>query len=267
MSRPKKAVAAAAPSPLSVERQGEIAIIRLARPDKRNALNEDTIEGLREFFETLPDDVKAVVLAGEGGNFSAGLDLSEVTERSVSEGVSHSRMWHRSFETIEFCTVPVVAVLHGAVVGGGLELACAAHLRVAEESAFYALPEGQRGLFVGGGGSVRLPKLIGVSRMTDMMMTGRVLSAKEGHDVGISHYLVENGAGLKKGLELAKRAATNAPLTNFAIIHALPRIADADPAQGYVIESLMAAIAQGDKVAKDRLKAFLEKRAPKVVRS
>jgi enoyl-CoA hydratase/carnithine racemase len=267
MPKPKKASQHSAPSPLAVERDGEIVILRLARPDKRNALSDATIEGLREFFETIPDDVKAVVLAGMGDHFSAGLDLSEVTERSVSEGVTHSRMWHRAFETIEFCTVPVVAVLHGAVVGGGLELASSAHLRVAEESAFYALPEGQRGLFVGGGGSVRIPRLIGVSRMTDMMMTGRVLSAKEGHDAGISHYLVENGAGLKKGIELARRAAANAPLTNFAIIHALPRIADADPAQGYVIESLMAAIAQGDKVAKDRLKAFLEKRAPKVIRS
>ncbi len=92
----------------------------------------------------------------------------------------HSRMWHRAFHEIEFGRVPVVAALKGAVIGGGLELALSAHLRVAEASAFYALPEGQRGIFVGGGASVRLPRLIGVSRMRDMMLTGRVHDAESG---------------------------------------------------------------------------------------
>ena len=90
-------------------------------------------------------------------------------------------MWHRAFERIERGRLPVVAVLKGAVIGGGLELASATHLRVAEPSAFYALPEGQHGLFVGGGGSVRVPRLIGAHRMADMMLTGRVLDAEEGH--------------------------------------------------------------------------------------
>ena len=98
----------------------------------------------------------------------------------------------------------MVAVLHGAVVGGGLELAAAAHVRVAERSAFYALPEGSRGIYVGGGGSVRLPRLIGVARMMDMMLTGRTYSAEEGQAMGLSHYLVEPGEGFAKGLELAQ---------------------------------------------------------------
>ena len=86
-------------------------------------------------------------------------------------------MWHRAFERMERGRLPVVAVLKGAVIGGGLELASATHIRVAEPSAFYALPEGQHGLFVGGGGSVRVPRLIGAHRMADMMLTGRVLDA------------------------------------------------------------------------------------------
>ncbi len=121
--------------------------------------------------------------------FSAGLDLSELSECDTVEGIAHSRLWHRIFENIQFGRVPVIAVLKGAVIGGGLELACAAHLRVAEESAYYALPEGQRGIFVGGGGSVRLPRLIGVSRMADMMLTGRSHDAQAGQAMGISHYL------------------------------------------------------------------------------
>ena len=115
----------------------------------------------------------------------------------------HSRMWHRAFHEIEFGRVPVVAALKGAVIGGGLELALAAHLRVAETSAFYALPEGQRGIFVGGGASVRLPRLIGVSRMRDMMLTGRVHDAESGERLGISHYVVPPGEGLERAVALA----------------------------------------------------------------
>jgi len=158
-------------------------------------------------------------------------------------------------------------VLHGAVVGGGLELAAAAHVRVAERSAYYALPEGSRGIYVGGGGSVRLPPLIGVARMMDMMLTGRTYSAEEGQAMGLSTYLVEPGQGFVKGLELATRIAGNTPLTNFAIMHALPRIAALDPASGLEVEALMSAIAQADGEAKARLKDFLEKRGPKVTRS
>ena len=98
-------------------------------------------------------------------------------------------------------------MLHGAVVGGGLELAAAAHVRVAERSAYYALPEGSRGIYVGGGGSVRLPPLIGVARMMDMMLTGRTYSAEEGQAFGLTTYLVENGKGFAQGFELAQRIA------------------------------------------------------------
>ena len=130
------------------------------------------------------------------------------------------------FDQFEFGSVPVVTVMHGAVVGGGLELAAATHIRVAERSAYYALPEGSRGIFVGGGGSVRLPRLIGTSRMMDLMLTGRTYGAEEGQAFGLSHYLVEPGEGLAKGIEIAKRIATNSATTNFAIMQALPRIAD-----------------------------------------
>ncbi len=157
--------------------------------------------------------------------------------------------------------------MHGAVVGGGLELAAAAHVRVAERSAYYALPEGSRGIYVGGGGSVRLPRLIGVARVMDMMLTGRTYSAEEGQAIGLSTYLAEAGKGFAKGLELALRIAGNAPLTNFAIMQALPRTAEMAPAAGLTVEALMTAIAQSDPQAKRRLKDFLEKRGPKATRS
>jgi enoyl-CoA hydratase/carnithine racemase len=255
------------PSTLHAERRGDIAVLKLARAEKRNALDDTTIAGIEAFFSALPDDIRAVVLYGDGEHFSAGLDLAELTERDTFAGIAHSRAWHRAFDCIEFGAVPVIAVLHGGVIGGGLELAAAAHIRVAERTAFFALPEASRGIYVGGGGSVRLPPLIGTARVMDMMLTGRALNAEEAHAVGLTQYLVDAGEGLAKGIDLAHRVAGNAPFTNFAVMHVLPRVARSDPAAGFVAEALAAAIAQGDDEAKARLKAFLDKRAPKVGRS
>lgn len=252
------------PSTLGIERRGDIAILRLKRSEKRNALDNATVLGLQRFFTLPPDGVKAVVLDGEGEHFSAGLDLSATQELSASEGVGHSMMWHEAFRHIQFGRVPVISVLHGAVIGGGLELAASTHVRIAEPSAFYALPEGQRGIFVGGGGSVRIPKLIGVARMMDMMLTGRVYNAEEGHAIGLSQYLVGAGEGMARALELAARIAANAPMTNFAVMHALPRIADSAPEAGYMMEAMISSIAQADIEAKTRIRDFLEKRAGKV---
>jgi enoyl-CoA hydratase/carnithine racemase len=252
---------------LRVECSGPVVHLRLNRPDKRNAINGTLVRELQTAFANLPSDARAAVISGEGAHFCAGLDLSEVTEQSVAEGIFHSRLWHAAFDQIQYGPVPLIAVLHGAVVGGGLELAATAHLRVAEASAFYGLPEGQRGIFVGGSGSARIPRLIGVSRMTDMMLTGRVFDAAEGQAAGLSNYLVGDGEGLARAMALAHKVATNAPLSNYAITQALPRIAEMAPAEGLFVESLMSAIAQGDEAAKKRVRDFLAKRAGKVGKS
>jgi (methylthio)acryloyl-CoA hydratase len=249
---------------LRIEQRGAVVHLRLNRPAKRNALNDTLVAQLQTAFVNLPATAQTVVLSGEGEHFCAGLDLSELGERSVAQGIVHSRSWHAAFEQIQFGRVPVIAVLQGAVVGGGLELASAAHIRVAEKSAYYGLPEGQRGLFVGGGGSARVPRLIGASRMADMMLTGRVYDAAEGYAIGLSQYVEADGNGIAKALALAEKIATNAPLSNFAVMHALPRIADMSQSDGLFTESLMAAIAQGDDAAKGRMRAFLDGKANKV---
>lgn len=253
------------PETLRVERHGPVAVLVLARPEKRNALSDETVLGIERFFATLPADVRAVVLDAEGDHFCAGLDLAEMRERDTFAGVHHSRMWHRAFERIEHGSVPVISVLKGAVVGGGLELAAATHIRVAEESTFYALPEGLRGLFVGGGASVRVPRLIGVARMTDMMLTGRRYDAAAGATVGLSQYVVPDGAGRTTALELAEQVARVAPQTVFSVLQVLPRIAAAGDDQAYLMESLIAAISQGTDDAKERMRDFLDGRGPKVV--
>lgn len=252
------------PKTIACTMEGKVALLRLSRPGKRNALNIEMIEGLHRFYADPPSGVRAVVLYGEGETFSAGLDLSDVQAHDATEGVFFSRRWHRAFAAMESGEVPTIAVLHGAVIGGGLELAAAAQIRIAEPSTFYALPEGQRGIFVGGGGSVRIPRLIGAARMMDMMLTGRTYGAAEGMSIGLSQYQTGAGEGLGMALEMARRIADNARLSNFAIMQALPRIAEIDPASGYLMESLMSSIAASDGEAKERLTGFLEKRAAKV---
>ncbi|MBK9133586.1 MAG: crotonase/enoyl-CoA hydratase family protein [Betaproteobacteria bacterium] len=262
----------APPGPLThvplmrLEAAGPVLHVRLNRPAKRNSVSDELLAQLQTVFVNLPREARAVIVSGEGDHFCAGLDLSEVLERSTPEAIAHSRMWHACFDQIQFAPVPVIAVLHGAVVGGGLELASSAHLRVAEDSTFYGLPEGTRGIFVGGGGSVRVSRLIGAARMTDMMLTGRVFDADEGQALGISNYRVADGQGLAKALALAEKIAANAPLSNYAITQALPRIADMPAQQGLFVESLMAAIAESDDAARERVRAFLEKRAAKVTK-
>ncbi len=247
--------------------QDEIALITLNRAAKRNALNDALILALRDTFQNLPKSVRASVVHGSGDHFCAGLDLSELSERDAAEGVMHSRTWHQALDCVEKGRVPVVAALHGAVVGGGLELASACHIRVADDSAFFALPEGTRGIFVGGGGSVRVPKLIGAARMADMMFTGRVYDAAEGERIGLAQYRVPTGTALATAIELATRIAGNAPMTNYALMHALPRIAEQPADHGLFTEALMSSIVQSAPEAKARVRAFLDGKAAKVKKS
>ena len=249
---------------VQIEYRDAVAVIRLSRPRKRNAISDGLMAAVGQRIAELPACVGAVVLHGEGEHFCAGLDLSELKDRDAVEGLHHSRSWFYILRELEQGRVPVIAALHGAVVGGGLELAAACHIRVADESAFFALPEGSRGIFVGGGGSVRIPKLVGTHRMLDMMLTGRVYNATEGVAAGMAQYLVPTGQALSKALELAERIARNAPMTNYALIHGLPRIAEQPADHGFLTESMLAALAQSAPEAKARVRAFLEGTGPKV---
>ena len=253
---------------ITYELDGNIALIGLNRPDKRNAINDPLIDELRAAVLRAHEEADVAVLFGHGSNFCAGLDLAEALARATGQIKAPRKRkrhnWHEVFDLIARGPIPFVAALHGAVVGGGLELAMAAHVRVADETVVCGLPEGQRGIFVGGGGSVRIPRLIGAARMTDMMMTGRVYNAVDGERVGFAQYLVPTGTAFDKAFELAQRIAQNAPLTNYALMHALPRIAEQPSDQGLMTEAMMAAIAQSAPEAKARVRAFLDGKAAKV---
>ncbi len=247
---------------LNIEVSGAVATLTMNRPDKRNAMCDALLEAIDGFFSKPPPEVKAVVLTGTAGHFCSGLDLSEHVARDAEGTMRHSRGWHQVMERIQFGGLPVVSALFGAVIGGGLELASATHVRVAAPSAFFQLPEGRRGIFVGGGASVRVGRILGADRMTEMMLTGRRYSAGEGQSLGLTHYTVGEGEALDKARELAGKIASNAPLSNYIMIQALARISDMSKADGLFTESLCAAITQTSPDALEGLAAFLEKRSP-----
>jgi len=249
---------------VTYELRGSVAHIGLNRPEKRNAISDAFVETIAEVVARAEGEAKAAVIYGHGNHFCAGLDLAEHVQKTAIEGVRGSRRWHEVFAKIEHGMIPYISALHGAVVGGGLELAASTHIRVADRSAFFALPEGQRGIFVGGGGSVRVARLTGTARMMDMMLTGRVLSAEEGERCNLAQYLVDTGSARDKAHELAEAAASNAEISNYAIIHALPRIQDMAKDDGLFVESFISSITATSPEAEERLRAFLEKRVARL---
>lgn len=247
---------------LRVTLTGGIATLVMNRPDKRNAMNDDLLAAIEAFFAAPPAGTRVVVLTGTAGHYCSGLDLSEHVARDAEGTMHHSRNWHRVMDMIQFGGLPVVSAMFGAVIGGGLELAAATHVRIAEPSTVFQLPEGRRGIFVGGGASVRVGRIIGPDRMTEMMLTGRKYGAEEGLALGLAHYVVDAGAALGRAREIAENIAGNAPLSNHMMIQALARIGDMPREQGLFAESLVAALTQTSPDAVEGLEAFLQKRAP-----
>ena len=241
---------------------GRIAELALIREDKRNAMSDGLLAEIEAFYAGLPEEIRVVVLHGRGGHFCSGLDLSEHVARTAEEGVHHSRNWHRVMDMIQLGGPVTVSAMTGAVIGGGLELATATHVRIAEPSVIFQLPEGRRGIFVGGGATVRVGRIIGADRMVEMMLTGRRYGAEEGLRLGFAHYAVGEGEALPLARELAARIAENAPLSNYFMVQALTRIEDMARADGLFTESLAAALVQTTPDAEEGLRAFLEKRTP-----
>jgi (methylthio)acryloyl-CoA hydratase len=243
---------------IKVETEGAVAIVTLMREKVRNAINEAMLSEIEQAFRSPPKGTRCFVLAAAGAHFCAGLDLKEHYEkdRSPIEFMTMCQAWHRVFDVIQLSGTPVIAALQGAVVGGGLELAAATHVRIAEESTFFALPEGQRGIFTGGGATVRVARIITPARMIDMMLSARTYDAKRGLDVGLAHEVVAAGQGLIRAKALAAQVATHPPTTNFAIVTGISRINDMSTTDGLFSEALLAMAVQTNPDIRTRLEAF-----------
>lgn len=247
---------------LKVEVSDGVATLTMNRPAKRNAMCDDLLAAIDRFFSAPPEGVRVAVLTGTAGHYCSGLDLSEHVARDAEGTMRHSRAWHQVMDRIQYGGLPVVSAMFGAVIGGGLELATATHVRIAEPSTIFQLPEGRRGIYVGGGASVRVGRILGADRMIEMMLTGRKYGAEEGLRLGLTHYAVGAGEALAMAQDLARKIASNAPLSNYIMIQALSRIEDMDKPGGLFTESLCAALTQTSPDAMEGLAAFLEKRRP-----
>lgn len=255
---------------MRTEAQDEVLVVTLDRAEKRNALSAAFIEEIFMLFEWVrrTDAIRAVVIKAEGSVFCAGLDLIEhhLEDRSATDFMYICRRWHAAFDAIQHCGKPVIGALNGAVVGGGLELASSFHIRVADQTTYFALPEGQRGIFTGGGATVRVARLVGEARMVDMMLTGRVYAGDEAVSVGLCQYLVD-GSSLDKAMAIARKAAENPPLSNFAITSGIAHIGNMPSADAFYAEAFIAGITNTQPASKDRLAAFMNKSAAKVLKT
>ena len=250
---------------VTYELEGDVALIGMNRPTKRNAMSPELTKLLLEYVLRAGQEAKCGILYGHGENFCAGLDLSWAAKTWADDRTARNPYSHRDDprEAIGRGNIPFIAALHGATLGGGLETACAAHVRVADETTFFGLPEGTRGIYIGGGGSVRIARVLGFSRMQDMMLTGRVLTPEEGERFGLVHYLVPKGQALAKAKELARRIVKNAPLANFAITNSLPRLQDMNYDDGLYFERIEGEYTRSPESI-ERLRQFLDKTAPRL---
>jgi (methylthio)acryloyl-CoA hydratase len=251
---------------IDIQQQGAVTIVMLNREDRRNAINEDMLEEIDQVFRKPPKGTRCFVLDAKGPHFCAGLDLKEHfdKDRSPIEFMRVCNNWHKAFDQIQFGGTPVVAVLRGAVVGGGLELAAATHVRIAEPSTFFALPEGQRGIFTGGGATVRVARIITGPRMVDMMLAARTYDVQRGFETGLAHEIVAAGEARVRAEALAAQIATYPPTTNFAITTGIARINDMSSTDGLFAEGLLQAAVQTNPDIRERLAAFFGKQTTRL---
>jgi (methylthio)acryloyl-CoA hydratase len=250
---------------VSLEFRDEVALIGLNRPSKANAIDLHMADELSAALIQANSKARVGIIFGHGRHFSSGLDLDLMRTRIAAHTSNNGAQARPSktagvMQAISKSHIPYIAAIHGAAVGLGFELAAAMHIRVADETAFFSLPEGRRGIFVGGGGSARISRLIGVARMQDMMLTGRRYSSSEAHLCGVVQYPVPTGTALQKALELAAEIKKNSPKSNFAILQGLPRIGDMTVDDGIFWESILATTTFGSD-AISRISDFLDRPA------
>ncbi len=246
---------------LNVTLEDGVGHLELNRPEVRNAINLELIHALHAALDAWAprDDVRAVVLSGAGGKaFAGGADISELRERTHKE--AFFGLNQALFQKVEDFPRPVIAALDGYALGGGLELALAADLRVASKAAKVGLPEVTLGIYPGAGGTWRLPRLVGLGRAKELVFTGRIVDAAEAAQWGLFEQLVEADARAA-AFALAKQIAANSPLAVQVAKVSLNALARGDSVQW--VERLGQALLFDSAEKRERMTAFLEKRSKK----
>ncbi|MGH7554605.1 MAG: enoyl-CoA hydratase/isomerase family protein [Longimicrobiales bacterium] len=250
---------------LLVSAEKEVAVVTVNRPDKRNALNAVVRRELVDALDWLRDrdDVRVVIVTGAGDKaFIAGADIAEFAERTAIEQWE-SMLRRRVFEEIASYPKPTIAMINGFALGGGCELALACDLRIAARSARLGQPEIKLGILPGGGGTQRLPRLVGLGKAMRLILTGEMIGAEEAERIGLVDLVVDDTQLNARTLELAQTLATHSPIALQLAKAAVRMAAEAPLTAGlaYERELFTTAFASDDRL--EGMRAFLEKRAPR----
>jgi enoyl-CoA hydratase/carnithine racemase len=247
------------------EKRGAIAYVTVNRPKVLNALNTATWKDLRTAFEHARDDdaVSGVILSGAGDKaFVAGADISELAHASAIDAERSSSSGQEVLDLVENLGKPVIAAINGFALGGGCETAMACTIRIAVEHAKFGQPEVKLGLLPGGGGTQRLPRLVGKGRALQLILSGEIISAQEAWRIGLVNEVVPAANLIPRAEAILKMIASNAPIAVKLSLEAVNKGLDTSQSEGFALEASYFGLCAGTEDKKEGTSAFLEKRAP-----
>ena len=248
------------------EKKGAIAYVTLNRPKVLNALNQKTWEDLRAAFEDARDDtaIRGVILTGAGDRaFIAGADISELAQVTAVEAEKSSSYGQEVLNLVESLGKPVIAAVNGFALGGGCEAAMASTIRVAVETAEFGQPEVRLGLIPGGGGTQRLPRLVGKGRALQLILSGGMITAQEAYRIGLVNEVVPQADLIPRAEAILNQIFKNAPIAVKYALEAVNRGLETSVAEGLSLESSLFGICAGTEDKKEGTEAFLQKRPAK----
>jgi len=247
------------------ETKGPIAYVTVNRPEVLNALDSDTWGDLERAFEEALEDptVRGVILTGSGEKaFIAGADISELAEVTAVEAQKSSRFGQSVLDLIENLGKPVIAAVNGFALGGGCETAMACTIRIASEKAKFGQPEVTLGLLPGGGGTQRLPRLVGKGRALQLILSGEIISAQEAYRIGLVNEVVPPAELIPRAEAILHRILANAPIAIRLSLEAVNKGVETSQDEGLALEASFFGLCAGTEDKKEGTTAFLTKRAP-----
>jgi enoyl-CoA hydratase/carnithine racemase len=261
-SLPKAALALAN---VQYEKKSSIAYVTVNRPKVLNALNTPTWTDLQAAFEDAKADgsVRGVILTGAGDKaFIAGADIGELAHVDAYDAEQSSRFGQRVLDLIENLGKPVIAAINGFALGGGCETAMACTMRIAAEHAKFGQPEVKLGLLPGGGGTQRLPRLVGKGRALQLILTGETISAQEAYRIGLVNEVVPAVGLIDRAETILRQIAGNAPIAVKFSLEAANKGMETSQSEGFALEASYFGICAATEDKKEGTSAFLEKRTP-----
>src|SRR5437868_3010857 len=250
---------------LLYEKKGAIAFVRLNRPKVLNALNQQTWKELRTVFEDARDDpeIRGVILTGAGDKaFIAGADIGELAHVTAVEAKASSAYGQAVLDLIENLGKPVIAAVNGFALGGGCETAMACTIRVASEQAKFGQPEVKLGLIPGGGGTQRMPRLVGKGRALQIILSSEIINAQEAYRIGLVNEVVPAAEVINRAQAILKQIFSNAPIAVKYSLEAVNKGLETSVAEGLSLEASLFGLCAGTEDKKEGTQAFLQKRAP-----